>query len=42
MTSEDAFEVSSVAGVPCAEPHDNEVYAVFDVSVASYPEGDGM
>ena len=23
-------------------PHDNEAYAVFDVSVSSYPEGDGM
>jgi len=35
-------EVSSVPGVPCSEPHDNETYAVFDVSVTSYPEGDGM
>jgi hypothetical protein len=37
-----ADEVSSVPGVPCAEPHDNEAYAVFDVSVTSYPEGGGM
>jgi len=35
-------EVSSVPGVPCSEPHDNETYAVFDVGVASYPEGEGM
>ena len=35
-------EVSSVPGVPCSEPHDNETYAVFDVSVTSYPEGEGM
>ncbi len=35
-------EVSSVPGVPCSQPHDNEAYAVFDVSVANYPEGDGM
>ena len=35
-------EISSLPGVPCGEPHDNEVYAVFDVNVASYPEGDGM
>ncbi len=35
-------EVSSVPGVPCSQPHDNEAYAVFDVSVTSYPEGDGM
>jgi len=35
-------EVSSVPGVPCSEPHDNEAYAVFDVSVTSYPEGERM
>lgn len=35
-------EVTSVPGVPCSEPHDNEAYAVFDVTVDSYPEGDGM
>ncbi|HJR71304.1 MAG TPA: septum formation family protein [Gammaproteobacteria bacterium] len=35
-------EVSSVPGVPCSSPHDNEVYAVFDVEVATFPEGDEM
>ena len=35
-------EVSSVPGVPCSDPHDNEAYAVFDLNVTSYPEGDGM
>ncbi len=30
-------EVHSLPGVPCADPHDNEVYAVFDVSLSSYP-----
>jgi len=30
-------EVSSVAGVPCSKPHDNEVYAVFDVAEQSFP-----
>jgi hypothetical protein len=30
-------EVSSVPGVPCSQPHDNEVYAVFDVSMTSFP-----
>ena len=29
--------ISSVPGVPCTEPHDNEAYAVFDVSIAEYP-----
>ena len=27
--------VDSVPGVPCADPHDNEVYAVFDVTAES-------
>lgn len=35
-------EVSSVPGVPCSDPHDNETYAVFDLTVASYPEGELM
>jgi hypothetical protein len=34
-------EVDSVPGVPCSKPHDNEVYAVFNVSAADYP-GDEM
>jgi hypothetical protein len=40
--ADDNPEVQSVPGVPCGNPHDNEVYAVFDVDVASFPEGDGM
>ena len=35
-------EITSLPGVPCSEPHDNEAYAVFDVTITSYPEGDGM
>jgi len=35
-------EISSLPGVPCSKPHDNEAFAVFDVTVASYPEGEGM
>lgn len=35
-------EVSSVPGVPCAEPHDNEVFAVFDMAATSFPEGEAM
>ena len=30
-------EVDSVPGVPCSNPHDNEVYAVYDVATASFP-----
>ena len=33
-------DVQDVAGLPCSEPHDNEVYAVFDVSLSTFP-GDG-
>ena len=33
-------EFQDVAGVPCSEPHDNEVYAVFDVSFDRFP-GEG-
>ena len=36
------FEVSDVPGVPCTEAHDNEAFAVFDVNIAIYPQGDGM
>lgn len=39
--SDDNPEVDSVPGVPCANPHDNEVYAVFDVAEPSFP-GDRM
>lgn len=35
-------EISSLPGVPCSEPHDNEAYASFDVSLPGYPEGEGM
>jgi hypothetical protein len=35
-------EVSSLPGVPCSQPHDNEAYAVFDVSLDSYPDVDAM
>jgi hypothetical protein len=30
-------EVSSVSAVDCAEPHDNEVYALYDYDGDSYP-----
>ena len=35
-------EVSSLPGVPCSAPHDNEVFAVFDVNMASFPGADEM
>jgi hypothetical protein len=30
-------EVGSVPGVPCSKPHDNEVYAVFDLTMPAFP-----
>lgn len=41
-SSDGFYEFSSVAGVPCTDPHDNEVYAVFDVSIASFPGEEDM
>ena len=33
-------EFSSLPGVPCSEPHDNEAFAVFDLTMSEYPEWD--
>lgn len=30
-------EVEDVPGVPCTEPHDNEIYAAFDLEMAEWP-----
>jgi hypothetical protein len=35
-------EVSSVSAVDCAQPHDNEVYAVYEYSGDSYPGEEAM
>ena len=35
-------EVNSLPGVPCTQPHDNEVYATFDLTVAELPEEDAL
>jgi len=35
-------EVSSLPGVPCSEPHDNETYAVFEVDLPEYPGDEAM
>jgi len=36
----DADEYSSLPGVPCTDPHDNEAFAVFDLTLSSYSEYD--
>src|SRR5690554_1114814 len=33
--------VTGVHGVPCSQAHDNEVYAVFDLDLKTFP-GEGM
>lgn len=35
-------EISSVGAVPCSEPHDNEVFAAFDVTLDEFPGRDEM
>lgn len=40
-TEEDEL-VSEVPGVPCSQPHDNEVFAVYDVELEAYPETDEL
>jgi hypothetical protein len=35
-------EVSTLPGVPCSDPHDNEAFAVIELTATSYPEGDAM
>ena len=34
---EAVVEITGVAGTPCTDPHDNEVYAVFDLNLSSFP-----
>ena len=42
LGSEVAGEVASLPGVPCADPHDNEVFAVFDVDFDAFPGDEAM
>ena len=35
-------DVTSLPGVPCSEPHDNEAFAVIKLTIADYPEGEAM
>ena len=37
LASEETGEVSSLPGVPCSQPHDNEVYAIFDLDQPTFP-----
>jgi hypothetical protein len=42
FASDEAGEVSSLPGVPCADPHDNEVYAVFNIDYTEFPGDEQM
>lgn len=40
--SDTTGEITSIPGVPCSEEHDNEAFAVIDLTVPNYPQGDTM
>ena len=42
ISTAEGGEVSSLPAVPCSEPHDNEVYAVFDLDVVEFPAEEAM
>ena len=35
-------EIVNLPGVPCSEPHDNEVYALIDVDLTEFPGDDAI
>lgn len=35
-------DIRAIPRVPCAQPHDNEVFATFDLAADSYPGGDAL
>ncbi|MDC0598544.1 septum formation family protein [Gammaproteobacteria bacterium] len=39
---DDGTEVTELPGVPCFEPHDNEIYAIFNSTLPKFPGGDQM
>lgn len=40
--TDEASEINSLNAVPCAQPHDNEIFAVFDLELAVFPESGAM
>lgn len=42
LASDEPGDVSSLPGVPCSDPHDYEVFAVFDVSQTEFPGAEAM
>ena len=41
-SSSSSDEISGVAGVPCAQAHDNEIYAIYNVTESEYPSDEVM
>jgi hypothetical protein len=39
---DEVSEVDSLPGVPCSSPHDNEVYAAFDIDLSEFPDEDEL
>lgn len=35
-------EITSLPGVPCSQEHDNETFAVIDLTIPNYPDSDTM
>ena len=42
FASDQGGEVTTLPGVPCSEPHDNEVFAIFDVDYNAFPGDEPM
>ena len=41
-TAMESGQIVNLPGVPCSNPHDNEVYALVDVDLQEYPGDDAM
>ena len=41
-TAMESGQIVNLPGVPCTDPHDNEVYALVDVDLQEYPGDDAM
>ena len=37
LANEETGEVANLPGVPCSQPHDNEVFAKFDLTQSTFP-----
>lgn len=42
LVNEETGEVSDLPGVPCSQPHDNEVFAIFDLDQPTFPGSEAI